>query len=114
MINGRFKIVYRMLKVYPIIVNVMMLACLFFPGITNYVFDITGASLYTIIICFFASFPFKLCGWYRVLCISSIISLILEYIDINFIKINHYICIIQIIIIAGILIALWKIIRLGK
>lgn len=99
---------------YPVIVNIVTLICLFFPKANNYLFDITGASIYTIIICFIASFPFKFCGWYRVLCISSFISLILEYIDINFIKINNYICIMQIIIILGILISLWKRIRLKK
>ena len=70
------------------------------------IFDIIGASLFTLDICYHLSFPMKLCGWYRILCISSAISLILEWFDINILKINHYICIVQVVVITGIMIAL--------
>ena len=100
------KCIYKMIRLYPVIVNVVLLITLWFPNNSYILYDITGASLYTMILCFIASFPFKLCLWYRVLCISSIFSLIFEWIDVNIMKINNYICIVQIILIAGMVLAL--------
>lgn len=37
---------------------------------------------------------------------ETAISLILEWFDINILKINHYICIVQVVVITGIMIAL--------
>ena len=106
------KCIYKMIRLYPVIVNVVLLITLWFPNNSYILYDITGASLYTMILCFIASFPFKLCLWYRVLCISSIFSLIFEWIDVNIMKINNYICIVQTIaiicIIISIILFIWK------
>lgn len=110
--KSQLRKVYVRVRIYPILVNLATLVCMFIPKLTNYIFDIIGASLFTLDICYHLSFPVKLCGWYRILCISSAIYLILEWFDINILKINHYICIVQVVIITGIMIALWKKIRL--
>lgn len=39
---------------------------------------------------------------------------IFDWIDVNIVKINHYICIIQIVLITGIAISIWKRLRLHK
>ena len=108
--------VIKLFKYYPLIFNIEVLSVLTLYVnkiyISNWIYDITGTSIYTIILCFIASFPFKLCLWYRVLCISSIFSLIFEWIDVNIMKINNYICIVQTIaiicIIISIILFIWK------
>ena len=102
--------VIKLFKYYPLIFNIEVLSVLTLYVnkiyISNWIYGITGASIYTIILCFIASFIFKFCNWYRILCISSLLALILEWIDMNLIKINYYLCIVQIILIAGMILAL--------
>jgi len=100
----------RLLKYFPIILNIQLLlnVQLYSIGIdiSNWIYCLTGTSMYVMVICFISSFVFKFCIWYRVLCISSIISLILEYIDINIVKINYYLYAIQGVVILGLFVSL--------
>ena len=94
-----------MIKAYPIIYNIILVIVIFYPKLSFWTYDITGASLYTMIICFIASYPFKLCNWYRSLCLSSILALLIEWFDVNIYEINNYIRILQTIAIIGIIIS---------
>jgi hypothetical protein len=100
----------RLLKYYPIIysLEVLLVVTLSSLGIeiSNWVYCLTGACAYTLLICFISSFVFKFCAWYRVLCVSSMIYLILEWIDNNIININNYFYISQLIIMLGLIISL--------
>ena len=109
MIKPNLRMLYKLIRAYPIVFSVFTLISLFFPYTTYWIYDLIGASLYTIIICFVASYPFKLCAWYRILCISSGMALILEWVDINITKINHCIYVIQITLIVGIITStIWR------
>lgn len=115
MIKPNLRIVYKMIQAYPMLFSIVTIISLFLPQSTYWIYDWLGASLYTILICFVASYPFRLCAWYRILCISSSIALILEWIDVNIVKINHCIYIIQITLISGIIIStIWRKKQLGK
>ena len=92
-----------MIKAYPIIYNIILVIVVFYPKLSFWTYDITGASLYTMMLCFIASYPFKLCNWYRSLCLSSILALLIEWVDVNIFKINNYIYILQAIVIIGVI-----------
>jgi hypothetical protein len=99
------------LKIYPIIFSVISIFLylyyiLFNMDVSRWIYDCTGASLYSMLICFLASYIFKFCTWYRILCLSSFLALILEWIDINITSISHYIYVVQSVVIIGILISL--------
>lgn len=100
------RILYKMIKVYPVIVNIIVLLSIFSTLLSYWVFDIVGASIYTMIICIVASYPFKLCNWYRTLCMSAILALTLEWVDTNICIIPHYMYIIQSIVMAGTIISI--------
>jgi len=100
----------RLLKYYPIVYNieVLLIITLYIFGIniSNWIYLFTGSCAYSILICFISSYVFRFCTWYRILCISSIIYLIFEWIDVNIVKINNYLYISQIIIMVGMISAL--------
>lgn len=100
----------KLLRAYPIIYNIQVLVLIvlfqFKIDISNWIYDITGASLYMVAICFIASYIFHFCTWYRILCISSALSLILEWIDVNIVSVPFYIYIVQVIVIVAIFTAL--------
>ena len=108
---NRLKILIKLTKYYPIIFNGVMLWLYLIYSIWNvnlsrWIFDLTGASFYTLTICFFASYVFKFCLWYRIMTISALISITLEWFDINLVKINYYLYIVELILIAGSFLAL--------
>ena len=100
----------KLFKVYPFILNIQLLInvtlCLFDIDISRWVNLAIGASIYTIILCFIASYIFSFCLWYRVLCSSSIISLILEWVDMNIVKLDYLLYEIQFIVIVAMLISI--------
>jgi len=108
--NRTVKIFIQLLKIYPIIYNVLLLVTIFayLKGInfSNLIADLTGGSIYLMVLCYLSSIIFRLCAWHRILCISAAISIIVEYINQNITLINKELLIIQLIIIVGILLAL--------
>ena len=52
MMKTNLRMVYRMIRAYPMLFSIITIICLFFPKSANYLFDLFGASLYTIILCF--------------------------------------------------------------
>ena len=102
----KLRMVYNLIKAYPIIYNLILIIIIFNPKLSFWTYDITGASIYTMILCFIASYPFKLCNWYRSLCVSSMEALLLEWIDVNIININNYIRILQAVVIGGIILSI--------
>lgn len=72
----------------------------------SYTYTITGASLFSISICFLSSYVFKFCTWYRIICLSSFIALVVEWVDVNVVSIPHYAISIQCVLVTGLLISL--------
>lgn len=110
-IMNKLKLLIKLTKAYPIIFNGVMLWLYLIYSIweinfSRWIFDLTGASFYTLIMCFLASYVFKFCLWYRIMTISALTAIILEWVDINFVKINCYLCAVQVVLIAGSLLAL--------
>lgn len=100
----------RMLKAFPIISNIYMLVSITLNmmdiSIDKYVFDFFGSSLYMVAICFISSYIFHFCSWYRVLCLSSFISLLVEWVDLVIIPIPCFFYVIQAVITIAILVSL--------
>lgn len=100
-----------LLKVYPIVHN-LILIFLYYISISygkdlgNYTYTITGASIFSISICFLSSYIFKFCTWYRIICLSSFVSLVAEWVDVNVVSIPHYAIFIQCVLVTGLLISL--------
>ena len=100
-----------LLKVYPIVHN-LILIFLYYISISygkdlgNYTYTITGASIFSISICFLSSYIFKFCTWYRIICLSSFVSLVAEWVDVNVVSIPNYAIFIQCVLVTGLLISL--------
>jgi len=100
-----------LLKVYPIVHN-LILVFLYYIFISygkylgSYTYTITGASLFSISICFLSSYVFKFCTWYRIICLSSFIALVAEWVDVNVVSIPHYAISIQCVLVTGLLTSL--------
>lgn len=108
--HAAIKYFIRLFKVYEPLHNIyILLFCMMYmfkSDISNYFFDFLGNSLYMVAICFIASYIFHFCTWYRILCISSSLSLIFEWIDVNIVSVPYHVYVVQVIVMVAIFTAL--------
>ena len=86
-------------KYFPILSNIYLILSMILDyhkiNIDNYVFDISGGSLYMGLICLAASLKYEFGSWHIILCICITLSYILEWVDINFMQIPYYVQVVQ-------------------